>query len=92
MGALLERRRKQSADRLADLRKRLADAEKLAGNKACIYTTGSFARGEASAYSDLDLFIVGRGTLVKGKIRRALKRLDETCIKADLIRETTKPR
>src|SRR5207248_5891235 len=50
--------------------------------------TGSFARGEASAHSDLDLFIVGRGSLFRGKIRRALKRLDETCIKADLIRET----
>jgi hypothetical protein len=48
--------------------------------------TGSFARGEASAHSDLDLFIVGNGTREK----RALDPLDEILIKADLIAATRK--
>ena len=46
-----------------------------------MYATGSFGRGEASSFSDLDLFIVGRSI----DKRRALGNLDEICIKADLI-------
>lgn len=88
MGALLDRRRKQSANRLAELQGRLTTAEQIEAGKACIYETGSFAREEANVHSDLDLFIVGRGSIVNGRVQRALKRLDETCMKADLIRET----
>lgn len=50
-----------------------------------MYATGSFGRCEASQYSDLDLFIVGK---VDDKGKRLLKRLDEICIKADLIEVT----
>lgn len=88
MGAVLDQRRLKSAERISDLQARLTDAARLATGKACIYATGSFARGEASDYSDLDLFIVGKTRTVKGQTVRALKRLDETCIKADLIRQT----
>jgi hypothetical protein len=48
--------------------------------------TGSFARGEASRYSDLDLFIVGKGS----SHNRSLPPLDEILIKADLIEATRK--
>jgi predicted nucleotidyltransferase len=48
------------------------------------YITGSFGRGEASKHSDLDLFIVGLGT----RKNRSLPRLEEICIKADLIEAT----
>ncbi len=86
MGALLDTRRQESSRRLGELRTILDGAERAAAHKACIYVTGSFARGEASAHSDLDLFIVGRGDIVDGTPVRHLARLDEICIKADLIR------
>jgi predicted nucleotidyltransferase len=88
VGGILDERRLQSQRRLEDLKNLLADAQRAADGKACIYATGSFARGEASAHSDLDLFIVGRNKVVKGRSERLLSRLDETCIKADLIRTT----
>lgn len=81
VGELLERRRKRAAERIKGLQERLAGAEKLCGDKVCVYATGSFARGEASEYSDLDIFIVGEGTPEKP----ALAPLDEILIKADLI-------
>lgn len=56
-------------------------AEKLCGDRACVYATGSFSRGEASEHSDLDVFIAGNGTHEKP----TLARLDEILIKADLI-------
>jgi predicted nucleotidyltransferase len=87
----LSDRRSETAARIADLRNRLKEAETLAKGKACVFATGSFGRGEASPYSDLDVFIVGKtdgkagphGTKVS-----LLKHLDEICIMADLIRTT----
>lgn len=84
MGELLDRRRADAGLRLKDLRAELASAEKRCSDAACVYVTGSFARGEASLHSDLDLFIVGRGTEEK----RELSRLDEILVKADLIEAT----
>lgn len=86
MGDLLERRRRETGTRLELLRKELQDAAKLATGRACVYATGSFARGEANAHSDLDLFIVGRGSVKE----RQLRKLDEICLKADLIGVTRK--
>lgn len=86
MGELLERRRKETARRIEELRKELVDAEKLCGEKACVYAIGSFGRGEANPHSDLDLFIVGQGSPEKPAIRG----LDEILIKADLIDATRK--
>jgi predicted nucleotidyltransferase len=60
LGELVERRA-LAAEKLEALQARLADAEKLVRRKACVYVTGSFGRNEASAYSDLDLFILGQG-------------------------------
>lgn len=81
VGILLNERRKEAATQIENLRHKLIDAEKLCSDKACVYTTGSFGRGEASKHSDLDVFIAGQGT--NGK--PALSRLDEILIKADLI-------
>ena len=55
MGDVLTERRSWNHDRLEAVRSEVAGSEH-AG--ACVYVTGSFARGEASAFSDLDLFIV----------------------------------
>ena len=84
MGKVLEDRRNETRSRFTQLRKELTAAEKLADQKACVYATGSFGREEASHYSDLDLFIVGRGS----KSPRELSRLTEICIEADLIEAT----
>ena len=84
MGAVLDERRQESKRRTDELKVRLGQAELLCGGKACVYMTGSFARGEAHKFSDLDLFIVGLGTPEK----RELKRLVEIRIKADLIEAT----
>jgi hypothetical protein len=60
----------------------------LATGKACVYSTGSFGRKEAGEDSDLDLFIVGLSD--PSSKRSSLPRLDEICIKADLIETTRK--
>jgi predicted nucleotidyltransferase len=86
MGEILDSRQKETVARIEVLRKELDDAEKLCGDKACVYATGSFGRREASAHSDLDLFIVGQGSPEKPAIRG----LDEILIKADLIEATRK--
>jgi predicted nucleotidyltransferase len=80
MGLLAERRA-ETAKRLHDLRETLSRAASVVQDKACVYLTGSVARGEAGKHSDLDLFIVG---LTEGD-RRKLSRLDEIVLKADLI-------
>lgn len=87
----LANRRSETAARIAVLRARLRNAETLVQGKACVYSTGSFGRCEASPYSDLDLFIVGKKDGKpgpEGKEGSLLKRLDEICIKADLIEVT----
>jgi predicted nucleotidyltransferase len=86
MGAVLNDRRFDSKRRTEELKTLLGEAEVLCKGKACVYMTGSFARGEAHSSSDLDLFIVGQDS--GGK--RELKRLDEIRIKADLIEATQK--
>jgi hypothetical protein len=87
----LSNRRSQADGRLKALRAKLKSAEDIAAGKACVYATGSFGRGEASAHSDLDLFIVGKSTGTpgpNGKEGSLLKRLDDIRIKADLIEAT----
>jgi predicted nucleotidyltransferase len=83
----LVERRSQTAARVEQLRAELQESEARAAGKACVYATGSFGRGEASAHSDLDLFIVGKSN---DKRQSLLRRLDEICIKADLIKVTRK--
>jgi len=73
-----------TADRLVKLVAELKPAETVARGKACVYVTGSFGRGEASKYSDLDLFIVGKSRS-DGQKGSLLRPLDEICLKAQLI-------
>lgn len=90
MGELSDRR-SQTAERIKDLRNRLTAAEAIASGKACVYMTGSFGRCEASTFSDLDLFILGKGEGAPdrdGKQRSQLRSLDEICLKAELIKVT----
>lgn len=84
-------RRSETENRISQLRERLKDAESLAKGKACVYATGSFGRCEASSHSDLDLFILGKKDGKSGRDGiegSLLKKLDEICIKADLIEVT----
>jgi predicted nucleotidyltransferase len=83
MGALLDAKRRDVDERVAALRTELAGTAKAVAGRACVYLTGSFGRREASKHSDLDLFIIGTAN-PDGK--RGLSRLDEICLKADLIR------
>lgn len=84
VGDLIKSRRAETDKRLSKIQGLLKDAARVAKGKGCVYATGSFGRGEASQFSDLDLFIVGGS--VDG--RRALGNLDEICIKADLVEAT----
>lgn len=84
---VLNERRRKSAERLASLANKLPESTKLAAGKACVYVTGSFARGEASDHSDLDLFMVGKCE-PEDEPKRLLTRLDEICVKAELISVT----
>ena len=85
-------RREYTNSRINDLISNLDKASKLLAGKACVYATGSFGRLEASKNSDLDLFIVGLADSTAsdgGHIRASrLSRLDEICIKAELIEAT----
>jgi predicted nucleotidyltransferase len=89
MSSVLARRReiaKTRRDALVGDLVALKWPERAAG-KGCVYVTGSFGRNEASEHSDLDLFIVG-----KGAEQPLLSRLDQICLKADLIASTRKER
>lgn len=90
MGELADRR-SYTKERIGTLREGLKIADELAKGKACAYATGSFGRREASRHSDLDLFILGKNDGKRGPDGREgslLNRLDEICIKADLIEIT----
>ncbi len=90
MPDLLSDRRTNTSNRINKLQAELAESEKRCQGKACVYATGSYGRGEASEYSDLDLFIVGQSSedpKTHSK-KRLLGRLDEILLKADLIEAT----
>jgi len=61
-----------------------AGADELIGTFACVYATGSVARGEASVQSDLDLFIISR----TAGDQRLLSRLDSIRLESRLIEAT----
>ena len=88
MNELLQERREYSSNKLQELKSNLTKAQSLLGDKGCIYVTGSFARGEASEFSDLDAFILSLPTeLAQSEVEenKKVSNLDEICIKADLI-------
>jgi predicted nucleotidyltransferase len=75
-----EERSAFSTQRLTELRGKLSGIEALIGERACIYTTGSYGRVEASKYSDLDVFVVIDET------KPAISELDVTLAVAELIK------
>lgn len=87
----IDSRRTYTTARLEDLTSQLSESKKLAGDVACLCATGSYGRLEASSYSDLDIFIVGLNKRSDGgddlskTLESELSRLNEICIKADLI-------
>src|SRR5262249_46833899 len=85
----LRTRQSNTIERIKELQSKLGEAEKLVSGKACVYATGSTGRLEASPHSDLDLFIVGKTARGEdGKCGSMLPRLDEICVKAELIQAT----
>ena len=91
MGEQLSERRSRTTLRVQELRNQLQAAEARITGKACVYATGSFGRCEAGNHTDLDLFIVGKRDGKPGRDGKEgslLSRLDEICIKADLIQVT----
>ena len=86
MANILAERRAASADRLRAFQEKLSKATEICEGKACVYVTGSFGRGDASEYSDLDLFIVGRTRVdASGEEVRELSNLEKIRLKAELI-------
>src|SRR5882724_1825531 len=64
---------------LKKLRKRLRTMKEMSEmNDLCAYATGSFARGDASKASDLDIFFIDRG--------ESCSKIQMSLISADLIR------
>lgn len=90
----IQRRRDYTEKRIKRLQRELDGTLERLQDNACVYATGSFGRLEASKNSDLDGFIVGLSqgnttdevSLAPSK----LSRLDEICVKADLIEATRK--
>lgn len=92
----IDRRREYTLQRMDELRRELNDTSERLGRNACVYATGSFGRLEAGENSDLDGFIVGLSRAMEpgetGPAPSKLPRLDEICVKADLIEATRKLR
>src|ERR1035438_1815130 len=89
MWKVIEERRLFSDERFELLKKSLDRAEDICGDRACVYATGSFGRAEASAHSDIDLFIVSLSEAEPDRPDRSrLYKLDEILLKAELIRAT----
>ncbi|PTR41035.1 Nucleotidyltransferase domain-containing protein [Mameliella alba] len=84
----IERRKNYSDSTISRLKEKLKLSTRELENKGCIYLTGSFGRREASEGSDIDAFIACTG----GEQSRAVSRLSEIKIKADLINGTEKLR
>lgn len=83
----LEQRVQFTNSRLDKLKSSLQKAEGIATGRACVYATGSYGRGEACKHSDLDIFLVSpEHHAADGRLR--LSRLDEICLKAEIIHAT----
>jgi predicted nucleotidyltransferase len=54
----LQQRRTNTDERFLRIQQRVQSVEPILGDFATVYVTGSYGRGEASDYSDLDAFIL----------------------------------
>lgn len=83
----LNRRRALTNKRIEALQNKLTNASGLVRTKACVYATGSMGRRESCEHSDLDLIIAGISVRRHDEeLASLLPKLDEICVKADLIR------
>ena len=80
--ATIKARYDQATSQLDALRGRIEKIDGLGDLDLCIYATGSYARREASQFSDLDLFFLASGDAAASGVSRTQK----TLIDADLIR------
>jgi predicted nucleotidyltransferase len=76
---LIQSRNKFSNEKLELLRGRILQLSNINkfNNKLCIYATGSFARGEASEHSDIDIFFISKNYETQN--------LEEIILKSELI-------
>jgi predicted nucleotidyltransferase len=83
----LHRARRAAQERLETIIADLNQALALIEGKACVYATGSFGRLEASALSDLDLFIIVDTEVGEAldDPKRLLDGVDEIKLKCELI-------
>src|SRR5690606_19508850 len=80
---VIAERKKYSDERLAALKQEVHEkAELRNAEELCIYVTGSFGRGEASEFSDLDLFFVHSGAAAKHPVTK----IDKAILDASLIK------
>lgn len=80
---LLQERRESANRRIAGLQVDLRAAHEIARGQACVYVTGSYGRGEASEYSDLDWFVVSRAqTGVETGSTHSMDQLKNELVKA----------
>lgn len=71
MTGVIDQRREFSLGRINGLGEALANLNSTNGSESiCIYVTGSYARGEASEHSDLDIFLVREGSKQENQIGR----------------------
>ena len=89
---VLKERRDFSEKRLGEIRAEIAKiSDLLHVPDVCLYATGSYARGEASNWSDLDVFFVTNAekcpkipmTLISGDLIRLCRRLELPDFSAD---------
>ncbi|RWK46555.1 hypothetical protein [Mesorhizobium sp.] len=81
MGAI-DDRKDYSLQRLEQLKQALSHAQEIAGEKACVFASGSFGRLEASDHSDLDPCIVALSDENK---ESKLSLLQEIKLKSEII-------
>ena len=82
-----EERMAFSSARIAEVKATIRQQKQIdfpSKNRLCVYVTGSYGRYEATQFSDLDLFFVGRGNEAKEKDK--ITNVDHSLINASVIK------
>jgi hypothetical protein len=82
---ILRTRKSTTDNRLKQMTERLGPARPHVSDYACVYATGSVGRGEASTFSDLDVFILTDTTASKDSPKPRLNSLDAIRLQNALI-------
>lgn len=81
---IIGERQVYSRERLAELRTKIGSLEELKNcPNLCIYVTGSYARLEATRFSDLDLFLINKGSAGQ---TNSVTNIQEILLIGDVIR------